>query len=88
MRSRREFFQLAAVSALYFAGMPDFTRAAAQQRLVQDDLLKFDSKGQVTLLHLTDIHGQLKPVYFRPPQKISGLEHLRAFRHTLLAKPF
>ena len=73
MRSRREFLQLAAVSASYFTAMPNFARAAAQQRLTQDDLLKFDSKGQVTLLHLTDMHGQLKPVYFRPPSENYGV---------------
>ncbi len=73
MRSRREFLQMAAVSASYFAGMPNLARAAAQQRLTQDDLLKFDSKGQVTLLHLTDMHGQLKPVYFRPPSENFGV---------------
>ena len=55
MRSRREFLQLAAVSASYFASTSNFARAAAQQHLTQDDLLTFDSKGQVTLLHLTDI---------------------------------
>lgn len=48
-------------------------RAAAQQKLTQQDLLKFDSKGQVTLLHLTDIHAQLKPVYFRPPSENFGV---------------
>ena len=73
MRSRREFLQMAAVSASYFTAMPNFARAAAQQRLTQDDLLKFDSKGQVTLLHLTDMHGQLKPVYFRPPSENYGV---------------
>ena len=70
MRSRREFLQLAAVSASYFTAMPNFARAAAQQHLTQDDLLKFDSKGQVTLLHLTDMHGQLKLSIFVPRQKI------------------
>ena len=73
MRSRREFLQMAAVSASYFAATPNFARAAAQQRLTQDDLLKFESKGQVTLLHLTDIHGQLKPIYFRPPSENYGV---------------
>ena len=73
MRSRREFLQLAAVSASYFTAMPNFARAAAQQQLTQDDLLNFNSKGQVTLLHLTDMHGQLKPVYFRPPSENYGV---------------
>ncbi|MFK7856167.1 MAG: thiosulfohydrolase SoxB, partial [Granulosicoccus sp.] len=50
-----------------------FRRAVAQQRLTQDDLLSFDAKGQITLLHLTDIHAQLKPVYFRPPDTNIGI---------------
>ena len=73
MRSRREFLQLAAVSASYFAGTSNFARAAARQVLTQDDLLKFESKGQVTLLHITDMHGQLNPVYFRPPSENYGV---------------
>ena len=31
------------------------------------ELLKFDALGNVTLLHVADIHGQLMPVYFREP---------------------
>jgi sulfur-oxidizing protein SoxB len=42
-------------------------RAAAMQSITQQDLLRFPSVGQVTLLHLTDIHAQLMPVYFREP---------------------
>ena len=49
-----------------------FLRAAARQVLTQDDLLKFESIGQV-LLHITDMHGQLNPVYFRPPSENYGV---------------
>ena len=73
MRSRREFLQLVSISAGVFSTYPCFTAAAARQQLTQDDLLSFDAKGQVTLLHLTDIHGQLKPVYFRPPSENFGV---------------
>jgi sulfur-oxidizing protein SoxB len=41
---------------------------AAQQRLTQDDLLNFDTFGNVTLIHVTDIHAQMKPIYFREPE--------------------
>ncbi len=88
MRSRREFLQLAAVSASYFASKPDFARAAAQQRLTQDDLLKFESKGQVTLLHLTDMHGQLKPVYFRPPSENYGVGDFEGVPPHLVGETF
>ena len=67
MRSRREFLQFAVASAGVFSAYPSFTAAAARQQLTQDDLLSVDAKGPVTRLHLTDIPGQLKPIYFRPP---------------------
>ena len=88
MRSRREFLQMAAVSASYFTAIPNFARAAAQQQLTQDDLLKFDSKGQVTLLHLTDIHGQLKPVYFRPPSENYGVGDFEGIPPHLVGSAF
>ena len=88
MRSRREFLQMAAVSASYFAATPNFARAAAQQRLTQDDLLKFESKGQVTLLHLTDIHGQLKPIYFRPPSENYGVGNFEGIPPHLVGETF
>ena len=61
------------ISAGVFSTYPCFIAAAARQQLTQDDLLSFDAKGQVTLLHFTDIHGQLKPVYFRPPSENFGV---------------
>jgi len=65
--------QLAAASAA-FGGLPgSMTKALAQQKLTQEELLSFESKGQVTLLHLTDIHAQLEPVYFRPPDTNIGI---------------
>jgi len=72
MISRRDFLQATvATSAIYGAG--DFTRAAAQQSLSQDKLFEFKTTGNVTLIHITDIHGQLKPVYFREPEVNLGI---------------
>ena len=59
MRSRREFIQLASISAILLATKP-WNSVAAKQKLKIEDLLEFDTKGQVTLLHLTDLHGQLE----------------------------
>ena len=70
---RREFLQFSAVAAALTGYSGNLSRVAAQQKITQDDLLKFDSKGQVTLLHFTDVHGQLKPVYFRPPSVNFGV---------------
>ena len=70
MISRRDFLQVSmAASALYGAsGFGNWGRLAAQQRLTQDDLLNFDTFGNVTLIHVTDIHAQMKPIFFREPE--------------------
>ncbi len=70
MISRRDFLQVSmAASALYgSSGFGNWARLAAQQALTQDDLLKFDTFGNVSLIHITDIHAQLKPIYFREPE--------------------
>lgn len=70
MISRREFLQASvAASALYGAsGVGNWSRLAAQQVLTQDQLLQFDAFGNVTLIHITDIHAQLKPIWFREPE--------------------
>ena len=70
MISRRDFLQVSmAASALYGAsGFGNWGRLAAQQQLTQDDLLNFDTFGNVTLIHVTDIHAQMKPIYFREPE--------------------
>ncbi|MCC2110794.1 MAG: thiosulfohydrolase SoxB, partial [Hyphomicrobiales bacterium] len=75
MLSRRDFFQVAlAASALTgFSGVGRWSRVAAQQSLTQADLLNFEPLGNVTLLHITDIHAQLKPVYFREPSVNLGI---------------
>ncbi|UPY35584.1 thiosulfohydrolase SoxB [Sediminicoccus sp. KRV36] len=57
MITRRDL--LAAGAAL--AALP----AHAQQAPTQADLLRFEPLGQVTLIHITDIHGQLMPMGFR-----------------------
>ncbi len=70
MISRRDFLQVGmAASALYGAGgFGNWSRLAAQQALTQDQLLQFDTVGNVTLMHITDLHAQLKPVWFREPE--------------------
>ena len=70
MFSRRDFLQVGmATSAIYGAsGFGSFSRLAAQQKLSQDDLLQFDTYGNVSLIHITDIHAQLKPIFFREPE--------------------
>ncbi|UWQ55264.1 thiosulfohydrolase SoxB [Leisingera caerulea] len=75
MISRRDFLQVSmAASAMVGAsGFGNWARLAAQQRLSQDQLLEFDTYGNISLIHVTDIHGQLKPIYFREPSVNLGV---------------
>ena len=52
-------------AALYGAsGFGNWAKVAAQQSLTQEKLLEFTPFGNVTLMHVTDIHAQMKPIYF------------------------
>lgn len=75
MISRRDFLQAtAAASAITAAsGYGSLGRAAAQQRLSQSDILRFDPLGTVTILHTTDLHAQLMPLHFREPSVNLGV---------------
>ena len=60
---RREFLRLLALATAAGAGLrPGSSEAQAAAELY--DVAPF---GNVSLLHLTDVHGQLLPVYFREP---------------------
>ena len=87
MRSRREFIQLASISALLL-GSRSWNTLAAKQQLKIEDLLSFESKGQVTLLHITDLHGQLKPIYFRPPSENFGVGEFEGIPPHLVGEDF
>ena len=71
MISRRGFFQAAAALSLAQGG--GLRAAAAAQAVTQADLLRFQPLGQVTLLHLTDLHAQLQPILFREPSVNLGV---------------
>lgn len=70
MITRREFLQasVAASAIVGLSGFGNWSRLAAQQALTQDQLLQFDDFGNVTLIHITDLHAQLKPIWFREPE--------------------
>ncbi len=68
---------MAAASIVGGSGFGNWARLAAQQTLTQDQLLDFDTFGNVTLIHVTDIHAQLKPIYFREPEINLGVGDAR-----------
>ena len=60
---RREFLE-----ALAIAGAAGFPLAPGRALAAQgDDLYDVPRFGNVSLLHITDCHAQLRPVYFREP---------------------
>ncbi len=73
MISRREFVQ-AGMAATALTGLGGgWSRAAANQVLTQDALIGMKPVGNVTILHITDIHAQMKPIYFREPSVNLGV---------------
>jgi len=67
--TRRDLVKLLAIGAT--AGLTP--RALAEAADAPERLLDFDALGNVTLLHLTDTHAMLKPVYFREPDTLLGV---------------
>ena len=63
MTTRREFLEIVAATAAIAPG--GWSRAFAQQQLRQADLLSFESLGNITLVHIADLHAQLVPIYVR-----------------------
>jgi S-sulfosulfanyl-L-cysteine sulfohydrolase len=90
MISRREFMQVAVATAALTtgSGMTGGARAFAQQKLTEKELLAFESLGNVTLVHVTDIHGQLMPLYFREPSTNLGVGDARGQPPHLTGKEF
>ena len=75
MISRRDFLQTSMATAAIYggSGFGNWSRLAAQQAVTQDQLLDFDTFGNVSLIHITDIHAQLVPHYFREPSVNIGV---------------
>jgi sulfur-oxidizing protein SoxB len=69
--SRREFLQLLAVAAAYGLDVSAGEAASASDAERLYDLGK--AAGDVTLMHFTDCHAQLLPVYFREPDVNIGI---------------
>ncbi|PHP66178.1 thiosulfohydrolase SoxB [Zhengella mangrovi] len=79
MLTRRDFLMAtAALSAITGPALVgNWSRAAAQQALTEEDLLATKDFGNVTLVHITDIHAQMKPLYFREPSINLGVGEVK-----------
>jgi sulfur-oxidizing protein SoxB len=86
MISRREFLQAAVATSTLVGG--SCGRAVAQGRLTQEELLRFEGLGNVTLVHVTDIHGQLMPLHFREPSVNIGVGEAKGLVPHITGKAF
>ena len=69
--SKRDFLQV--LGAASVAGMGLGRHADADAATAQAALYDIAPFGNVSLLHMTDCHAQLKPIYFREPSVNLGL---------------
>ena len=73
--SKREFLQL--IGAASVAGMALGRHAQADATTAVEKLYEAPRFGQVSFLHMTDCHAQLKPIHFREPSINLGLGSMR-----------
>ncbi len=81
--SRRNFVKMMGVSGTAATAIPValpalFSGEAAaqtdkQSKVKAEDFYKVAMKGSARILHITDVHGQLQPVYFREPNVNLGV---------------
>jgi S-sulfosulfanyl-L-cysteine sulfohydrolase len=73
--SKRDFLQVMASASV--AGMALGRYADADAATAEEGLYDVAPFGNVSLLHMTDCHAQLKPIYFREPSVNLGLGSMR-----------
>ncbi|WP_029350169.1 thiosulfohydrolase SoxB [Bosea sp. 117] len=89
MISRRDFVIAAmAAGALASGDRGAFAQAARLGKMMQDDILRFDPVGTLTILHTTDLHAQLEPIYFREPSLNIGVGEARGLPPHLVDEAF
>ena len=71
--NRRDFLKLLGITAAA-GSLPVFYGCSKTSTSVFDkDFYKVPMKGNARILHITDVHGQLNPVYFREPNVNLGV---------------
>ena len=73
--SKREFLQV--LSAASVAGMGLNRYAHATPGAAAEGLYDVPRFGNVSFLHMTDCHAQLKPIYFREPSVNLGIGDMK-----------
>ena len=73
--SKREFFQVLGAGTMAGLGLGRY--ADADAATAGDGLYDIPKFGNVSFLHMTDCHAQLKPIYFREPDVNIGLGNMK-----------
>ena len=73
--SKRDFLQVMASASA--AGMSLGRYADADAATAEKGLYELPAFGNVSLLHMTDCHAQLKPIHFREPSVNLGFGSMR-----------
>ncbi len=71
--SRREFLQMLAAGAAAGLVLPGCDSANSRSASAAGKLYEVPPFGNVSLLHFTDVHAQLLPIYFREPNVNIGV---------------
>src|SRR5262245_66542326 len=79
---RRDFIKLTGLAA-FSAGLPRLARGADSASVY--DIEKF---GNARILHITDTHAQLRPVFFREPSVNLGVGAMLGKPPHLVGKAF
>ncbi len=69
--TKREFFQVLGAGTMAGMGLARYADAAAATAV--SGLYDIPKFGNVSFLHMTDCHAQLKPIYFREPSINMGI---------------
>src|SRR5271156_800764 len=83
MKIRRRVFLTLTVAAAFSGGLPRLARAADNPGVY--DIERF---GNTRILHLTDTHAQLLPVYFREPSVNIGIGEMQGRPPHLVGRAF
>ncbi|MBH1966398.1 MAG: thiosulfohydrolase SoxB [Comamonadaceae bacterium] len=73
--TKREFFQVLGAASAAGMSLGHYQNASAQT--AADGLYDVPKFGNVSLLHMTDCHAQLNPIYFREPSINLGFGDMR-----------
>tara|TARA_Y100001935_G_scaffold254446_1_gene263554 strand:+ start:15381 stop:17288 length:1908 start_codon:yes stop_codon:yes gene_type:complete len=70
--NRRKFLKMMGITATV-GSAPFLAQSALSKTRMPKDFYNLPLQGDIRILHITDVHGQLKPIYFREPNVNLGI---------------